>query len=322
MIDMLKNKKAIVILLIILLLLMILIISRKIFKPKNDDKYVVDGTVGEQIEYVNTWKGKIRDITELGDYYIIKNIINKFYLNYSYMYTEDNSDNYFSDVVFDLLANQYIKENDITKENIKEKLDKIEENEVFILNAYNISNFDNEDIFIVECLIKEIYSGICIKNEVLLLRDNENMRFCIYPDNYVKKLGLNNITVGDSFDLSFDSKIEINNNNLYGAGAKDFNDYAKDIFDNYRKLLLYASDEAYKLLDPGFKDIYYPTYEKFKEFVDKNRTEIFLMTYSNYEASIVDEHYIFNINDKKDVFYLTFDASSLINLKVKIEKYI
>lgn len=321
MINLLKNKKLIIIVLIILLLI-ILITSKKILKPKNDDENVIDGTVSEQIDYVNKWKGRIRDVTELGDYYIVKNIITKFYSNYSYMYTEDNSDNYFSNIVFDLLSNQYINEYGITKENIKDKFDRIEENEVFILKAYNVSNFDNKDIFIADCLIREISSGICIKNKVLLLCDSENMRFSIYPDNYIKNLNLDNVIVGESFDFSFDSKIEINNNNLYGAGAKDFDDYAKDIFNIYRKLLLYAPEEAYKLLDSSFKDIYYPTYEKFKEFIDKNRTEIFLMTYSNYESSIVDNHYIFNINDKNDVFYLTFDASSLTNLKVKIDKYI
>ena len=75
--QLIKHKKIIIlfIILAIILLIALLIILNINNQPENDDQYVRDGTVSEQIDYINEWKGKINNITDLGDYYILKNII-------------------------------------------------------------------------------------------------------------------------------------------------------------------------------------------------------------------------------------------------------
>lgn len=313
-----KNKKIIfstIIVLLIILIICYFILSGNQNKNVIPDKDVKSSHAPEQIDYINEWKGKVNDITDLGDYYIIKNIVNKFY---SYFPKEGEP----SKAILDLLSKEYVEKNQITEENIKDYFPQIQQNEVYLIEGYHISDYERNKTYIVKCWIRDIATGNFTENELIIVCDILNNTFCIYPDEYVKSLNLGEIGVGTEISLNFDLDIVKNSNNLYGAGAKDFNDYSQDVFESYRKLLLIAPEKAYELLDDEFKKQYYPDFSKFKEFIDQNRTDIFLMTYSSYESSIGDEYNTFSAYDKNDKFYITFDTKSLINLKYKIKKFI
>ena len=322
--QLIKHKKIIIlfIILAIILLIALLIILNINNQPENDDQYVRDGTVSEQIDYINEWKGKINNITDLGDYYILKNIINKYYLDYSTLFSEDISEDDSSTIMFDILAKDYIDKYQITKDNIKEHFPQITENEVYLLEGYVVSNFENKKIYIVKCLIRENQTGNLIENDLIVVCDTLNSSFAIYSDDYVKELNLGNIEVGTNFAFDLNYEIEKNSNNLYGAGTKDFDDYCQDIFETFRKLLLLAPEKAYEFLNEDFKNINFPNYSDFQTFINSNRTDIFLMTYSNYELSIEENNNVYNVYDKNDIFYLTFNTESLVNLDCTIQKFV
>lgn len=314
-----RNKIKILIFLVIVIIAIVLVcISIRVDNNKNENIEIP--IPEEEQEYLSKWTGKVKDISTLGDYYIIKNCITRFYNNYYYMYTDDNLDNYFSKVIIDLLPNQYIEENNITVDNVKDKFSAIGENEIFILNAYNVTNFNDTNIFIVKFLIREISSNNIFENSVILLCNSTSSTFCIYPNDYVENLEISDLSIGDEFNFDFDVNIVKNSFNKYGSGTKDFDDYAKDVFDSYRKLLLYAPEYAYSLLDEDFKNEKYPTYESFKVFIDNNRTNIFLMTYNTYDSVLGDEYITYTVYDKNTKFYLTFYANSLTNIKYRIDE--
>ena len=322
--QLIKHKKIIIlfIILAIILLIALLIILNINNQPENDDQYVRDGTVSEQIDYINEWKGKINNITDLGDYYILKNIINKYYLDYSTLFSEDISEDDSSTIMFDILAKDYIDKYQITKDNIKEHFPQITENEVYLLEGYVVSNFENKKIYIVKCLIRENQTGNLIENDLIVVCDTLNSSFAIYSDDYVKELNLGNIEVGTNFAFDLNYEIEKNSNNLYGAGTKDFDDYAEDIFESTRKIILYSTDRAYNMLEEDFKKENFPTYEDFEKFVNENRRNIYIMTYQDYDLKYIDENttqYI--VYDSKDNFYLKFYVDSLIDFKFTIEEY-
>lgn len=316
-----QNKKSIhffLIIIVILIVTLTIVCINNSKKTKDED--VEDYIVPQQEEYIAEWSGKIKDVTDLGDYYIIKNTLNKFYSNYSYMYTEDNSDKYFSEVVMGLLSEQYINENEITIENITEKFEILQENEVFIINAYNVSDFENEDIFIVDCIVREKKSGKYFRKKILILCDMDKNSFCIYPN--AEKMNIQNLNVGENFDVKFDINIQNNLYNSYGSTTKTFDDYNKDIFESYRKMLLYFPEIAYELLDDDFKSQEFSTFENFKNFIENNRVDIFLMTYSYFDSNIEGEITNFISYDKNDIFYLKYNSRSLTNIKYVIKKFI
>lgn len=321
--DFIKDKKVIIILFVIVILILSFIIYNFIKDSSmTKDEDVVDDLVIDQIQYIEEWNGKLKDITDFGDYFIIKNIVNKYYLNYSYMYTDDNSDNYFSKVVCNLLAEQYLKDNDINAENIKEKIQPINQSEIYILSAYSITNFQDTEVFIVDCLIRDIVSSNLTENRIVILCNTENQSFRIYPSDYVEKLNLGDLEIGKEYDFGFDINFEVNRDNIYGAGNNSKADYAKDMFEKYRKLMLYAPEKAYEFLTDDQKNNKYSTYEIFNKFIEDNRNDIFLMAYADYELEINDNETVYKIYDKKDKFYITLYVNSVINVKYQIEKYI
>lgn len=312
------NRRIILIIVILIVIsILVLIIFNKNKKLKDED--VEDYMVVDQEEYINEWKGKLNNITDFSEYFLIKNALNKFYSNYAQMYGEDNDDDYFSNIVYKLLPESYIKEKNITIENIKEKFNKIDENEVYILEAYSISDFEEQKVYIAKYLVRETSTSNILKHSSIIVCNTKNQIFDIYPNDYVESLNLPELEIGKNIELKIDENVISNSENQYRSQSKTKEDYAKDVFERCRKIILFSPEEAYYYLNEEQKEEY-PTYEKFKQFIEENRKDIFLMTYGSFELKQINEKNYYVIYDKNDKFSVTIDTSSLINAYFKIQK--
>lgn len=314
-----KYRKAITCIVIILIIILIISFAINIIRNiirNNVDKNTEDGPSIEAEEFVNHWNGKIKDVRDFGDYYIIKNAINKFYLNYAYMYTEDNKDYYYSNILIDILPNEYLEKNGITKENIKDKFDEIGESEIYLLNAYEINNYDNnQEIFYVEFLVRNLNLTECIENKAIIICNTKDNTFKLYPNDYIINFDLPDMIVGEKFNINFDTNFDSNSNNTYGSGTKSIKDYVSETYNTFRKLMLYAPEKAYELLDD--KD--FTTYQAFKDYIDNNRMDVFLMTFGDYEVSVYEDYEIYTAYDQKGKVNITFNTRSLIGHKFSIK---
>ena len=152
--------------------------------------------------------------------------------------------------------------------------------------------------------------------------DEFNNTVALYPDEYVKNMELGELKAGSEVNISFDYSIENNNFNSVIKTEFTTDDYAEDIFESTRKIILYSTDRAYNMLEEDFKKENFPTYEDFEKFVNENRRNIYIMTYQDYDLKYIDENttqYI--VYDSKDNFYLKFYVDSLIDFKFTIEEY-
>ena len=152
--------------------------------------------------------------------------------------------------------------------------------------------------------------------------DEFNNTVALYPDEYVKNMELGELKAGSEVNISFDYSIENNNFNSVIKTEFTTDDYAEDIFESTRKIILYSTDRAYNMLEEDFKKENFPTYEDFEKFVNENRRNIYIMTYQDYYLKYIDENttqYI--VYDSKDNFYLKFYVDSLIDFKFTIEEY-
>lgn len=320
MVELIKKYKKVITCIIIILIIILIIsftinIIRNIIR-NNVDKNTEDGPSIEAEEFVKQWNGKVKEVRDFGDYYIIKNSINKFYLNYAYMYTEDNKDYYYSNVLLDLLPNDYIEKNSISKENIKDKFNEIGESEIYLLNAYEINNYDNnQEVFYVDFLVRNINAIECVENKAIIICNTKDNAFKIYPNDYVINEDLPELIVGEDFNMSFNTDFEVNNNNTYGAGTKSIKDYASEAYNTFRKMMLYAPEKAYELLE----DNDFTTYQEFKNYIDKNRMDIFLMTFNDYEISVLEDYEIYTVYDQKGKINITFNTKSLVGHKYSIK---
>lgn len=312
-----------IILIILIITIIILVAVKNTEKAKiRPDNEVQDDMTPEHIEYRKTWSGKVGNIENLGDYSIIKNILTKFYINYSAIYTDDNDDNYFSNATCNVLAEDYKAKYEINTNNIKEKLPEIEDVDIVFTNGYKVTDFEQKTIYYIEYLTKERTSQEYKSNKVLVVCNiNENI-FELYLEDYVDSLELPEFNIGDNFNIDMNIEFEKNSDNSYGASNYSYEDYAEDKLEEFRKMIINSPEKAYELLDEDYKTSKYPTYESFKAFIDGNRKDIFLLTYGSSEISGSGENAIFTIYDNKDIFYLKLHTYSLTNVKYEIEKYI
>lgn len=313
----------ITIFLIILIIVVILIAVRNANKAKmRPDNEVQDDITPEHIEYIEKWSGKVGNIENLGDYSILKNILKKFYMNYSAIYTDDNVDNYFSNATCNLLAEDYKSKYDINTSNIKDKFSEIEDVDIVITNGYKITDFEQKTIYYVEYLTKERTSQEYKSNKVIVVcKVNDNI-FELYLEDYVDSLNLPEFNIGDVFNVDLNVEFEKNEDNSYGASNYNYEDYAEDKLEEFRKMIINSPENAYELLDDEFKASKYPTYESFKSFIDANTKDIFLLTYGSSEISGSGENAIFTIYDNKDILFIKLHTHSLTNVNYEIEKYI
>lgn len=320
MLEIIKKHKRLIIVAIVLLIIIILIISAvsngiKNAIRKSVDKHTEDGPSAEAEAYVSEWNGKIKEVRDFGDYYIIKNAINKYYLNYAYMYTEDNSDYYYSNILLDILPNEYINSKELTKENIKDKLNQINESEIYLLNAYEVNDFGKYEVFYVEFLTRDIKTITCMENKAVIVCNTENNTFKVFPSDYISNLEIPNMVVGEEWNINFETTFEANDNNTYGSGTKSIGDYASDTYNTYRKLMLYAPEKAYEVTE----DSDFNSYQDFKNYIDNNRMDIFLMTFGDYDLVVKDGYEEYTVYDQNGKINIMFDTKSLVGHKFSIK---
>lgn len=320
MLELIKKHRRLIIVAIVLLILIIIIISLASKGIKNAirksvDKHTEDGPAAEAENYISQWSGKINEVRDFSDYYVIKNAINKYYLNYAYMYSEDNSDYYYSSILLDILPKDYIESKQLTKENIKDKLNEIGESEIYLLNAYVVNDFNNKKVFYVDFLIRDIVSIECAERKVVIVCNTENNTFTVYPNDYMESIQLPNMVVGEEWKADFDINFEANNNNTYGSGTKSIRDYASDTYNNYRKLMLYAPEKAYEVT----QDSDFNSYQDFKNYIDNNRMDIFLMTFGDYDLVVNDGYEDYTVYDQNGKINIVFDTKSLVGHKFSIK---
>lgn len=318
---MIHNKKIIVIIVIITIL--VIFACFLIFNRDNEvEVSIYDDLTEDMIASIVEKENKLQVIDNLSDYYFVKKVLNKYFMNYKYIYTEDNSDGIYTDSLYGLLGKEYIEENQLNKEDIRSIVSDVRNLEFFMTEGYYLTNSSGKTIYFINGFFVNLETNTLNDFLVMIKYDEFNNTVALYPDEYVKNMELGELKAGSEVNISFDYSIENNNFNSVIKTEFTTDDYAEDIFESTRKIILYTTDRAYNMLEEDFKKENFPTYEDFEKFVNENRRNIYIMTYQDYDLKYIDENttqYI--VYDSKDNFYLKFYVDSLIDFKFTIEEY-
>ena len=318
---MIHNKKIIVIIVIITIL--VIFVCFLIFNRDNEvEVSIYDDLTEDMIASIVEKENKLQVIDNLSDYYFVKKVLNKYFMNYKYIYTEDNSDGIYTDSLYGLLGKEYIEENQLNKEDIRSIVSDVRNLEFFMTEGYYLTNSSGKTIYFINGFFINLETNTLNDFLFMIKYDEFNNTVALYPDEYVKNMELGELKAGSEVNISFDYSIENNNFNSVIKTEFTTDDYAEDIFESTRKIILYSTDRAYNMLEEDFKKENFPTYEDFEKFVNENRRNIYIMTYQDYDLKYIDENttqYI--VYDSKDNFYLKFYVDSLIDFKFTIEEY-
>ena len=315
----LKKIKILIIALIILLLivtvfLLVIIGIQKGFTSSQGDEDTIiaieEETINQEMERVNLFKIK-NCITSYS------NIINK--NNTAYYGIGENgeyqkiiSDEDIKSSIYDLLSNSYIVKNNITRDNVYEFVDDVNENLIF--NVLDIKYYENNNSN--QYVVSGYYQNI--KNEfvkyayyIVNINDIENI-FSIEPILNTS-LDINNLKVEDT-------TIEKNSNNSIPVIRNNNESICSDYLISFKRLMLSNPEEAYKLLYEEYKQKRFENIDRFKEYINLRKDEITKSTLSKYKVDEKDDYTQYVLIDQNGNYYI-FNEKAVMDYKVILDTY-
>jgi len=169
-----KNKIKIILILLVIILVICTIFIIYSLNKKAEDKTQIN--IIKKTEPIETTENNIKDVQTYEDYFIVNSAVNKF-LTYNSMGN--------SEAVYALLDKDFIDKNNITKENVLEKLGNIKKTEILInkMDYQEINEF-NAKYTIEGFLYNKEQSEYEDKYDENIKREYEDIKLEMLIDKY------------------------------------------------------------------------------------------------------------------------------------------
>lgn len=322
--DLTKLKKIIVILAILICIIFIVILSLSLSNSKNEEQNSeTEQLADETIDYENVVKEKVVGNRE---FYNVTNCIQTYIdtINTNatkyYGTAEDGSyarvitDEAISNMVYDMLSEKYIKENNIEKDNALNYVQKIEDRMLFVpKEMYELKG---------EIANKYLVSGFLVNSEFEKQKD-----IYIFVNIHEKNSTFSIEEINEKYDSIEDIEIEnenieitANSNNKF-TSPKITNEYiARQCFNTFKQTVLGDSKVAYEYLNEEYRNKRFGTYEKFEKYIEENREWISTLGLEKYLVNLKDEYSEYVCLDYMGNYY-TFREKGPLNYEVFMDNY-
>ena len=214
----------------------------------------------------------IKTVDNRSSFLIVYNNISNLLLNYY-------SNKY--NVVYNILGNDYIVENGITQNNIKDKLSFLNKNYLFHLNMMYVSEGNYSSIF----YINGITYGDTNQTELYIkcILDYNNLTYSI---TFIDKDEYNDIIKNNI--IPNEENVSSNENNSFYISTNDVLSYCAYYLSDYKYYIQYDRDTAYNKLSSSMKSSF-NDYSDFSSYIDENIDRINSSYISGYKL-VNDNH--------------------------------
>lgn len=339
-----KTIRKIIICIAIILFVIIIILIFGILN--NNKKFQSDYEPQEVSEedYKEEYNSKFRKCDITSNYFIVKNIINKYnsYRNkllttgdkiavYRQATNEEALKKYkeeqaekevriAEDYIYNILSSEYLKENNMSKDDIKEEFGLNKQLDIVIKNMYMMENSQTISTYFID--------GMNIDNSeekkedffIAVSLDINSYTFCIYPEEYCRKKGYNRIIEGAETINNLE-KIEDKKYNKYDYiyNIPD-GDIVKEYFYNYKYSMMYDIENAYNMLNIAYRNKRFGGIENFKNYVDENHEVLSNNIISKYQTLGNKEYKKYICLDEKNNYYI-FNQDSIGEYDLCLDTY-
>ena len=318
-----KKLKLIIILLIILT---IVILVSLLFVNKKEESEITDSETPENLE-VEIEEEVAEVLLERSDYFTvdacIREYLNILNINNSvyYGYNEDEeyvclvSESEKKENIYNLLSSKYIKDNNITINNLYKNIDPLEEKVLFsILDMKNMQN-PKLKTYAVHFIIEDMIDYTLIDEQYVIVNiDEKNLTFSIEPleEEY------NSI---EEIELEYlEETITKKENNVFTYPTMTNEDVVREYLSLYKKITLSSPKIMYNLLDEDYRDKRFGSLAEYKEYVEQNKQEIKTAMVDKYQIAQQNEYTQYIIIDKNGNYYI-FNEKEVMDYSVILDTY-
>ena len=282
---------------IILFIIIVLLIGGVLYllkKSDNSNENEVNININSE-DFEITGSDELNEVESTNLVFNIKQCI-QYYIDYI------NDNNY--KAVMKVLDENYIKSNNITEENIKNKSSKFMESSYFIDKTYEKNVTVDKSIYYIygRLVNSETYENIDNVNFTVII-DSQNQTFSVIPE------------------VMENSNFNYNLNIKYDNTYKNFSDseILDEYFSYYKNLVIKQPEKAFDLLDSEYKKIRFNnSVDMYKEYltnIDLERVypENFILDYKENCKEYV-------VIDKNGLYYI-IDEIKPMNISFKLDTY-
>lgn len=289
---------------IILFIIIVLLIGGVLYllkKSDNSNENEVNININSE-DFEITGSDELNEVESTNLVFNIKQCI-QYYIDYI------NDNNY--KAVMKVLDENYIKSNNITEENIKNKSSKFMESSYFIDKTYEKNVTVDKSIYYIygRLVNSETYENIDNVNFTVII-DSQNQTFSVIPE------------VMENSNFNYNLNIKYDNNDYYNEYTyKNFSDseILDEYFSYYKNLVIKQPEKAFDLLDSEYKKIRFNnSVDMYKEYltnIDLERVypENFILDYKENCKEYV-------VIDKNGLYYI-IDEIKPMNISFKLDTY-
>lgn len=297
-----KSKKVLVAMGIVVVLLIIIIIILLINNTKNEQQntdIIGGGTYGDK--ETQTDKELVGNTTV---FFTVENCINDYV---SYIQEQDNK------AIYNLLDENYVKNNKININNVKDYIENFNSNEMFIATKMYEQRKENINTYIVE--------GLKDDSEY-----NTNLyyivEFDINKSTYnITPLFANNYKNLDDINVETEAyTIKENENNVFKYYRISNEAVAEKYLNYYTKLARQNPEKAFSLIDENYRKERFKDFETYKNYSNRmsNKYDNLNIVGDSYEVLSDSTKYI--LKDSENEVY-TIVAKEIMNFSIQLDDY-
>lgn len=307
--------------LILILIIIIILVTVGLFIMLNKNKKVETGP--QKVEQIEQ-KG-YASVTEPEKVFNIANDISSYLTtinqnNSSYFRINENGQKVqtvenekIQSIVYNILSEEYINQNNITKENVLQNVPKIETSTLFVPTQMEMQKKDKIETYLVKGIVEDIQYKYIGEIYVIVNYDTENNTYSIEPVSN-KTTSLEEIEKETTI-----TTIEPNDNNKQIENTINDQYIATQYIYMYKRLALSKPELAYEKMDAEYREKRFGTVEDFTKYVETNRKEIQALVLSKFmkqNQKLIcrdkyDNDYIFNITGGALDYTITLDTYTI-----------
>ena len=323
-----KNKKVFIGIIVILIIIILLIIALLFLAKNRQNEETEPESYIEPIDPIEVEiNQKLHLEDERNDFYNAKICVEKFLLYYMDLYNDDplieNKEQYekqVAEMVYSMLSKEYIEFKQITKENLKEKLQTLEKSDIQILKIYKSEQTELTSYCFVEGTLRSTTSGNISNFKLMLNIDMKNNTFEISLEDYINEKGYNKLKVGDELEIEELQEVENRKYNIFEYQNISDNSYIDDIFLAWKDNTLHNTKQSYQYLNTDYAKKRFKTLQNYEEYIKNNYKKIVMISLDKYKKEKQDDYTQYTCLDNYGNYYI-FRETSPMQYTVILDTY-
>lgn len=313
-----KYRKKIKIICVILLIMIIIIIIGIILIKKLDTNVVDEYDDTQEELGINNVDTTIQNVDIRNNFYAVQTCLNKFYTYYfettntsgNYVVDEEQSSSNIS-YMYSMLDEEYIEFKNITEENMIDNIPKLNNSTIQITKMYVSQRTPDIAVYFVYGYFNDRVNNVQTNFYNILKMDMLNDTFKIILQDLAESK-YSNIEIGKNIEIEEFTEIKNENNaNIFEYEIISDEEYAEDLFNQYKQNLIYNRRLAYEQLDNEYREKRFPTYEEFEVYVERNSKRNVLMQIDKYQKNVYEgytQYICVDVTGKYYIFNETYVA--------------